>query len=91
MIVPLLIASSMGKRVSPGTYGEMSEKKLGELRLMRTNPAILHCLPPALAVLADTNDDIETIVTSIQALTVSLRTIANERKGVVFEVVLELG
>jgi hypothetical protein len=47
-------------------------------------------LPPALAVLTDTNDDIETVVTSIQALTVALRTVADESEGIILEVVLEL-
>jgi hypothetical protein len=56
-----------------------------------TNPAVLHGLPPALAVLTDTNDDIEAVVTSVQALTVTLRTISDQSKCVVLEVVLEPG
>ena len=46
---------------------------------------------PALTVLADTDDDIETVVAGVQALTVALRTVANEGEGVVLEVVLEFG
>ena len=63
----------------------------GEMRKERTDPAILESLFPALAILADTDDDIETVVTSIQALAMTLRTIADEGKSVIFEVVVELG
>lgn len=56
-----------------------------------TDPAILDGLLPTLAILADTDDDIETVVTGIQALSVTLRAIANEGEGVVFEVVVKLG
>jgi hypothetical protein len=55
------------------------------------DPTIFHGLPPALAILADTNNDIKTIVTGIQTLAVSLRTVTNEGKTIVLEVVLELG
>jgi len=41
--------------------------------------------------LSGTDDDIETVVTSIQALAMTLRTIADEGKGVVLGVVVELG
>lgn len=57
----------------------------------RTDPAILQSLFPALAVLADTNDDIKAVVTSIQALAMALRAVANEGEGVVFEVVVKFG
>jgi hypothetical protein len=55
------------------------------------NPTILNGLPPGLAILADTDDDIETIVAGVQTLAVALRTVANEGEGIVLEVVLELG
>jgi hypothetical protein len=47
-------------------------------------------LLPALAILTDTNNNIEAVVTSVQALTVALRTIADKSKGIILEVVLEL-
>ena len=53
-------------------------------------PTILLSLLPALAVLPYTNDDIEAIVTEVQALTVTLRTVADERESVVLEVVEKL-
>lgn len=62
-----------------------------EVRKGRTDPAVLECLLPTLAVLADTDDDIETVVTGIQALAMTLGAIADEGEGVVFEVVVESG
>ena len=64
---------------------------MGEARKERTDPAISDSLFPALAILADTDDDIEAIVTRIQTLAMTLRAIADEGEGVVFEVVVKLG
>lgn len=55
------------------------------------NPAILDSLLPALAVLADTDNDVETVVAGVETLTVALGAVADESEGVVLEVVLELG
>lgn len=57
----------------------------------KTNPAIFDGLLPALAILADTDDDVETVVTGIQALAMTLRAIADKGEGVVFEVVVKPG
>jgi len=54
------------------------------------DPAVLHCLPPALTVFADADNDIEAVVAGVQPLTVALGSIANEGEGVIFEIVLEL-
>jgi hypothetical protein len=43
-----------------------------------TYPAIFLGLPPALTILADTNNDIETIIAGIQSLAMALGSIANE-------------
>jgi len=43
------------------------------------------------AILADTNNDVKAIITGVQSLTMSLRAVTNEGKGVVLEVILELG
>ena len=43
---------------------------------------------PRLAVLSDTDDDVQTVVTEVKALAVTLRTVANEGEGVVLEVLL---
>ncbi len=55
-----------------------------------TYPAISHGLLPALTVFADTNNDIEAVVASVQTLTMALRAITDKRERVVLEVVLEL-
>ena len=53
------------------------------------DPAILLRLFPALAILSHANDDIEAVVAEVQTLTVTLRAVADEGEGVVFEVVLD--
>lgn len=89
MMVPLLMASSMGKSVSPGTLKLMLKDAL-QKSTRKTYPTILNGLSPALTVLTDTNDDIETVVTSVQALTMALRAVANESERVVLKVILKL-
>lgn len=88
MIVPRLIASSIEKRVSPGTY------EIRSIRFRRTqkiaHPTVFHRLLPALTVFADTNDDVQAVITRIEALSMTLRAIADHRKSVIFEVLLEL-
>ena len=54
-------------------------------------PAVLLRLFPACAIFPYTNDYIETVVTEIEPLTVTLRAVADEREGIVFEVVLHGG
>ena len=54
------------------------------------NPAILLSLLPASTVFPHTNDDIESIITKIQTLAVTLGAVANERERIVLEVVKEL-
>ena len=66
-------------------WGKLRKKKRG------TYPAVLLRLLPALTVLADTDDDVQAIVTGVETLSVSLRAVANESKSVILEVVLELG
>ena len=53
------------------------------------DPAVLLGILPRLAVLSDTNDDIEAVVTEVETLAVALRAVADEGKSVVLEVVLE--
>lgn len=79
----------MEKSDSPGTYTGKRQKLSARIFEDQTNPSVLHCLSPTFSVLADANDHIQTVVTSIQALAMSLRTIANEGERVIFEVVLK--
>jgi len=55
------------------------------------DPTILDGLSPGLAVLADTDNDVEAVVAGVEALTMTLRTVADEGKSIVLEVVLKLG
>jgi len=59
-------------------------------QVLAGNPAILDGLLPRSTILADTDDDIETLVTQVQTLAVALGAITDEGKGVVLEVLLEL-
>jgi len=52
------------------------------------DPAVLNGVLPGLSILADTNDDVEAVVTEVETLAVTLRAVADEGKGVVLEVVL---
>ena len=52
------------------------------------NPAICFSFLPRSTILSDTDDDIESIVAQIQALSVTLRSVTDQRKGVILEVVL---
>lgn len=55
-----------------------------------THPAILLSLLPGLATLTDTDNDVQAVVTGVEALSVTLRAVTNERESVVLEVLLEL-
>lgn len=48
-------------------------------------------MPPALAVLTDTDDDIKAVVTGVETLSVALGAVANEGESVIFEIFLEFG
>lgn len=52
------------------------------------NPAVLNGILPRLAILADTNDDVDAVVTEVETLAVTLRAVADESESVVLEVVL---
>lgn len=52
------------------------------------DPAILDGLLPGCTVLSDTNDDIQAIVTEIETLAMALRSVADQGKSIVLEVVL---
>ena len=54
------------------------------------NPAILLGILPRLAVLPDADDDVEAVVTEVEALAVALRAVADQRERVVLEVVEDL-
>ena len=53
------------------------------------DPAVLHSILPRLAILADTDDDVEAVVAQVETLAVALGAVADEGKSVVLEVVLK--
>jgi hypothetical protein len=59
-------------------------------QVLSRNPAVLFGLLPRGTVLADTDNDVQAIVTEVETLAVALRAVADEGEGVVFEVVLAL-
>ncbi len=68
--------------------GTLLDRLIHLEEILAWHPAILLRLFPALSVLAHTNDHVETVVAQVQALAVALRAVADEREGVVLEVVL---
>lgn len=52
------------------------------------DPTILNGILPGLAILADTNDDVEAVVAEVETLAVALRAVADEGEGIVLEVLL---
>ena len=59
-------------------------------QVLAGNPAILLSVLPGLAVLSDTNNDVEAVVTEVKTLAVTLRAVADEGQGVVLKVLKEL-
>lgn len=53
------------------------------------DPAVLLGVLPGLAVLSDTNDDIEAVVAEVETLAVALRAVADEGQSIVLEVLLQ--
>ena len=54
-----------------------------------THPSIIHSLLPTLSTFSNTDNDFQSIVTSVQGLTVSLGTVTDHGEGVVFEVAVD--
>jgi hypothetical protein len=90
MIVPRLIASSIGNKVTPGTYMYFEQSATVKSGACVSYPSVRLCLFPTLAVLTNTDDNVESVVASIQALAMALRPITDEGQGIILEVILEL-
>lgn len=84
---PGLGLGSIGKEVHDD--GAAGDGLIDIEEVLAGNPAILDGILPGLAVLADTDDDVEAVVTEVEALAVTLRAVADESEGVVLEVVLQ--
>lgn len=84
---PGLGLGGIGKEVhDDGTAGD---SLVNVEEVLAGNPAILNGVLPGLAVLADTNDNVEAVVTEVEALAMTLGAVADESEGIVLEVVLQ--
>lgn len=83
---PCLALSRVGEQVHDnGTPGN------GLVHLEQVGswyPAILNSLLPRLTIFPYTNDNVQAVVAEVKTLTVTLRSVPNEGKSVVLEVVL---
>lgn len=97
-----LALGNLGLNVGPGLgLGSITEKvhddgSLGNglvdlEQVLAGDPTILDGVLPRLALLSDTNDDVQAVVTQVKTLAVTLGTVADQGKSVVLEVVLEEG
>lgn len=77
MIVPFPIASSIGNNVFPGTCARRRSNEhthsssLLPKKDTKTYPAVLDSLLPRRSTLTNTDNDVETVVTGVERLTVS--------------------
>lgn len=83
---PGLALSSITEQVHDD--GTLGDGLIDLEQVLAGYPAILYCFFPRGTVLSDTNDDIEAVVSEIQTLTVTLRSIADQCEGVILEVFL---
>lgn len=60
-------------------------------QVLAGNPAVLDGILPRLSVFPYANDDVQAVVTEVEALAVTLGAVADQSEGVVLEVVLEGG
>lgn len=87
-VLPGLGLSSVGQEVHDDAtpVDSLFDREQG----LAWDPSVLNGLSPRLAVLSDTDNDLETIVTGVEGLTVSLGTVTNHGKGVILKVLGEL-
>ena len=86
---PCLGLSGIGEEVHDN--GGLANGLVDIEQVLARNPAILHGVLPRGTVLSYTDDDVEAVVTEVEALAVALRAVADEGEGVVLEVVLLWG
>lgn len=60
-------------------------------QVLAGDPAVLDSILPGLALLPHANNDIQAVITQVQALAVTLGAVADQSEGVVLEVVLLRG
>lgn len=85
---PCLGLRSVGKQVHD--VGTLLDGLLDLEQVLAWHPAVLDGGLPGGTVLTDTDDDVQTVVSHVQTLAVTLGTVADQRKGVVGEVLQQL-
>jgi hypothetical protein len=85
---PGLALSSITEKIHDD--GAFADGLINFEKVLAGNPAVLYRIFPRLAVLPNTDDDIETVVAKVQTLAMALGAIADESEGVVLEVILWL-
>lgn len=83
---PSLGLSSVGEQVHDD--GTLGDGLIDLEQVLAGDPAVLDSLLPGSTILADTDDDVHAVVTEVEALAVTLGTVADEGEGVVLEVFL---
>jgi hypothetical protein len=83
---PRLGLGGVGEQVHDN--GALGDGLIDLEQVLAGDPAVLDGVLPGLALLADTDDDVEAVVAEVQALAVALRAVADEGEGVVLEELL---
>lgn len=83
---PRLALSSVTEEVHDN--GTLADSLVDLEEVLAGDPAVLYGILPGLAVLSDTDDDVQTVVAEVKTLTVTLGTVADQSECVVLEVFL---
>ena len=69
--------------------GTLADGLVDVEEVLARNPSVLFCLLPASTVLSHTNNDVQAVVTEVETLAVTLRTVTDQGESVVLEVFLQ--
>jgi hypothetical protein len=69
--------------------GTLGDSLVDLEQVLSFDPSVLLGLLPRLSVLSYTNDDVHAVVAEVKALSVTLRSVTDERESVILEVFLE--
>lgn len=83
---PGLGLGSIGQQVHDD--GTLADGLVDLEEVLARHPAILDGVLPGLALLSDSDDDVQAVVTQVKTLAVTLGTVADQGEGVVLEVFL---
>jgi hypothetical protein len=83
-LVPSLRLSGIGQEVHDDST--LVDSFLDREQALAGDPTVLLSLLPRFTTFSDTDDDLETVITGVQGLTVTLRTVTDHGEGVILEV-----